>query len=166
MNSSVWLKFGIIGLPLIGALVIGRRRGGGPRWARFTRGAAAAILLVAGLAALAMFALNRQYACVLRSGPDNCVFDALASLSICLLGVVLARAILLLRGDNLRVDYALLLLLFTGWAGFGLADNLLQLLIAINVFLIALFQTFKQHDIRWGIFVPWPDHSRDRNRDL
>jgi hypothetical protein len=158
MNTALILQVVAIGLPLIGALVIRFRRGRLPRRARE---GVAAILLVAGLAALALFVLTGQPACMLRTGPQNCVLDGAATLLVFLAGLILARAALKLRDDNLHGDSISLLLLFAGWASFGLAGNLLQLLVAVYVMVYALSRIFRQHDIRSGIYVLWPDQNQE-----
>jgi hypothetical protein len=158
MTGIVILKIVAIGLPLIGALALALWRGDLPRRARE---AVAGLLFGSGLAALALFILTGQPACMLRTGPQNCVLDGAATLLVFVASLVLGRAALRLRDDNVRADSISLLLLFTGWAGFGLADNLLQLLISIYVVLYSLSRIFRQHDIRSGIFVLWPDQNEE-----
>jgi hypothetical protein len=132
VTADTWLRVVAIGMPLAGALGLwrwGSRFGPAQRWA------AAAILGAAGLAALAGFLLNRQYACILASGSKNCLWDGAASLGLCLLDALFAIRCIVPPGEGKRRDFIVMLLLSGALAGIGLAQNLLLLIVFLNVFL-------------------------------
>lgn len=156
---DTWLRIGAIGLPLIAALIIWRW---GDTFPRAQGWLAALIFGLIGLAALILFLLNRHYACILLTGRQNCLFDGLACLSLFLLSLVLARGCLLLRGPNKGQDCGLMLLLGSAWAGMGLTENLLVLLIFINLFLYVVHRWLKSRGLIWRILVLRDDYIDDR----
>ena len=132
MPPDTWLRVVAVGLPLVGAIAIWRWGG---RFRRAPRWAAAIIFGIAGLAALALFLLNRHYACILSSGSANCLMDGLGTLGLFLLDTFFAvRCVLPPAGDKRR-DFISMLLLSSALAGMGLAKNLLVLIIFLNLFL-------------------------------
>lgn len=132
MTAVAWLRGVAIGLPLAGALVTWRW---GHRFPRALRWAAAAIFGVAGLIALLLFLLNRQYGCILASGSKNCLWDGAASLGIFLLDAFFALRCVVPAAGGPRRDFVLMLLLSGALAGLGLAQNLLVLIVFLNLFL-------------------------------
>ncbi len=159
MELVTWLKFGVIGLPLIGALIIwrwGDKRRETQRWL------ASGILGLGGLAALALFFLNRQYACTWAVGRQNCLFEGLATLSLILLNLALARAGVAGARANKKEDYVLMLLLSSAWAGVGLAENVLALLLFLNLFLYVVHRWLKKKGLTWRFLTLRDDYKDDK----
>jgi NADH:ubiquinone oxidoreductase subunit 4 (subunit M) len=131
-QPDTWLRVLAISLPLVGAITIwrwGARVGSAQRWV------AAIIFGIAGLAALALFLLNRHYACILSPGRASCLVDGLGTLGLFLLDAFFAiRCVVPAAGDKGR-DFISMLLLSGALAGIGLAKNLLVLIIFLNLFL-------------------------------
>jgi hypothetical protein len=158
MTISMWLKISVIGLPLVGALAIwrwGDKLPLAPRWL------AAIIFGLIGLSSLALFLLNRYYACIFASGKQNCIFDGLATLSLLALSIVLARGSLGLKGVNKNQGYILMLLLGSAWAGMGLAGNLLEILIFFNLFIYVIHRWLKQEGLTFRLLVLRDDYRDD-----
>ena len=157
MTIDTWLRIGAIGVPLVGALALWR-------WGtKFPRGQRQLVLFIfstTGLIALTLFLLNRYYACMLAFGEENCLFDGSATLSLFLLSIVLARGCIVLRGENRGHDYIPMLLLSSGWAGMGLAQNLCLILVFLNLFLFAVDRWLKRKGLGWRFLV-----LRDGYRD-
>lgn len=158
MMLDTWLRVGAIGIPLVGALVIGRW---GARFPRTQRRLVASILGTSGLVALTLFLLNRYDACVLSFGGGNCLFDGLATLSLFLLSGILVRSCLNMRGENRRPDYVPRLLLSSAWAGIGLTRNLFMLLVFLNLFLFAIDRGLKRRGLKWRFMVLRDDYQDD-----
>jgi len=159
MTIDMWLRIGAIGLPLIGVLIIWRWR---DKFLHVQRWLVVLIFGIVGLVALTLFLLNRHYACILLTGRQNCLFDGLATLSLFLLNLVLARASVVLRGENKGYDYILMLLLSSAWAGMGLAENLLVLLIFLYLFFFVLNRWFKRKGFRGGFLKLRDDYEDDQ----
>lgn len=157
MTIDTCLRIGAIGLPLVGALAIWRL---GPRFPRTQRWLAAFIFGATGLIALTLFLLNRYYACMFASGRQSCLFDGSATLSLVLLSIVLARGGIVLRGENKGQDYITMLMLSSAWAGIGLAQNLLVLLLSLNLFVLAVNRWLKRKGLG-GRFLALRDDYKD-----
>jgi hypothetical protein len=159
MVIEPWLRISAIGISLIGALIIwlwGDKLLPAQRWL------VGIIFGITGLIAMSLFFLNRDYACVFKLGRENCLFDGLATSSLFLLNVILARASLVLRGENRRTVYILMLLLSSAWAGIGLAENLLVLIIFLYLFFFVLNRWFEMEGFRSGFLKLRDDYSDDR----
>lgn len=157
MTLDTWLRIGAVGLPLVGAVAIWRW---GAKFPRAQRRLTVIILGTTGLTAMALFLLNRYYACILAFGRQSCLFDGLGTLSLFLLSIVLARSCLVLRGENKGQDYALMLWLGGAWAGMALAQHLCLLFVFLNLFVLALAQWLKRKGIG-GHFLMLRDDYRD-----
>jgi hypothetical protein len=160
MSANTWLRIVAIGLPLIGVPAIWRW-GDQSLWVR--RWLAAVILGISGLAALGLFLLNQRYACILLIGTGNCLIDGLAPLSLFLLNVILVRGCFILRGGHKKNDYVLLLLLSSAWAGMGLAENLLVLLIFLYLFFYVIRKWLDRDGLKWRFLIVRDDYSDERN---
>jgi hypothetical protein len=114
-----------------------------------------------GLIALALFLLNRYYACILAFGRRNCLFDGLATLSLFLLSTVLARWCIVLRGENKAQDYSLVLLLGSAWAGMGLTQNFFVFLGSASLFVLAADRWLRRRGITARFLVLRDDYSDD-----
>jgi hypothetical protein len=167
MSLITWLKICLIGLPLASALVI---RLAGAKYPLAAGRLAVMILGLAGLGGLTLFFSSGYNECILAAGRQNCLFDGLATLS--LFGLGLGLAVLSVvehttgRSSWGRV-YVLRLLLTGAWAGMGLAENLLVLLISLNLFLYAIYLWLNQQGLKWRILVlrddykdEWRNHER------
>lgn len=146
------LEYVAIGIPLCAALVIRLR---GEAFPRATRWFFLSSLCAVAITALLLFVVNGKFACVLVGGKQNCLFDGAALVTLCLLCVLLV--IRMWSDERARAPgvYVWFLLLVVGWAGMGLAENLLVFVLALNIFGYALYRLLKHYDIMWGIFVPW-----------
>jgi hypothetical protein len=158
MTIDTWLRIGAIGLPLVGALAIWRW---GASFPRAQRQLAVFILGTIALIALALFLLNRYYACILAFGKGNCVFDGAATLFLFVLGILLARRCLVLSGANKVQDCAFTLLLVAALAGMGLAQNLCLFLVFVNLFLFSLAQWLKRKGIGGHFLMLRDDYADD-----
>lgn len=158
MTIDTWLRIGAIGIPLVGALAIWRF---GIRFPRAQRWLVVSILGIVGLIAVTLFLLNRYYACILAFGRQSCLFDGLGTLSLFFLSVVLARSCIVLRGENRAQEYALMLLLSSGWAGMGLAQNLCLVLVFLNLFIFAADRWLKRRGIGWRFLALRDDYDDD-----
>lgn len=159
MVLATWLRISAMGLPLIGILIIWCW---GDKFRRVQGWLALSIFGLVGLVALTLFLLNRQYACILSSGRQNCLFDGLATLSLFGLSLVLAKASLLGQSHNdadRAGDERLRLLLVSAWAGMGLTENLLVLLIALNLFLFVVHRWLKRRGLTWRILALRDDYQ-------
>lgn len=154
---DTWLRIGAIGLPLVGALIIWRL---GDKFLHVQRWLVGILLGTTGLIALALFLLNKYYACTLLTGPQNCLFDGLATLSLFFLNLVLIKATIILRGEDKGYDYMLMLLLSSAWAGMGLAENLLVLIVFLYLFFFVLSRWFKKKGFKGG-FLKFRDDFED-----
>jgi len=160
MNINTWLSIVAVGLPLIGVLAIWRW------WDKFRyvqRWLVAAIFGLSGLTVLILFLLNRQYECILLTGRQNCLAGGLATLSLILLNVILARGSVILQGGTKKNDYILMLLLSSAWAGMGLAENLLVLLIFLNLFFYVIHKWLERNGLRWRFMIVRDDYSDEQN---
>ena len=157
MTIDTWLRIGAIGLPLVGALIIWRW---GDKFLHAQRWLVVVILGTTGLIALTLFLLNKYYACTFLTGPQNCLFDGLATLSLFLLNLILVRASVVLRGEDKGYDYFLMLLLSSAWAGMGLGENLLVLIICLYLFFFVLNRWFKKKGFKGG-FLKFRDDFED-----
>jgi hypothetical protein len=161
MTADTWLRAIVIGLPLVGALVIWRWGG---RFPEAQRWAAAAIFGAAGLAALALFLLNRQYACILASGTKNCLWNGAASLGLFLLDAWFAIRCVVPPGEGKRRDFIVMLLLSGSLAGVGLAQNLLLLIVFLNLFLFTGSRWLTGKGIQPRFLVLRDDYKDGDNR--
>ncbi len=157
MTIDTWLRMGSIGLPLIGALTLWRW---GDKFLHAQRWLVGIVFGITGLIALTLFLLNRYYACTLLTGRQNCLFEGMATLTLILLNLLLARASIVLRSESKEADYILMLLLSSAWAGMGLAENLLVLLIFWYVFFFVVSRWFKRKGFRGG-FLKFRDDYED-----
>jgi hypothetical protein len=152
------MKLVAFGLPLCGALIIWLWRGRRPRAQRLLT---FALLGLAGLAGLTLFVLNAHYACIFAPGSQNCLFDGLATLSLCLLGIMFAfRALRMHAGDH-HPDYILMLALISGWAAAGLAENLFELLVGVNMIGYVVYRWLKHSQVHWGFVIDFSDRHND-----
>jgi len=147
MMLDTWLRIGAIVLPLAGALTIWRW---GVRFPRAQRWLAVSILGTTGLIAL-----------TLAFGRQSCLFDGLATLSLFLLSIVLARGCIVLRGENKEQDYILELLLGSAWAGMGLTQNFLLFLGFVSLFILAADRWLRRRGITARFLVVRDDYKDD-----
>lgn len=162
MTIDTWLRMAAIGLPLIGVLAIWGSR---DKFLRVRDGLVAVLLGLNGLAALSLFMLNRHYGCILSAGKGNCLFDGLATLSLFLLNAILFRSCIVLRGGKEKYDYILMLLLSSAWAGMGLIDNLLVLLIFLNLFFYVIHKWLERNGLGWRFLILRDDYQDEPNRE-
>lgn len=158
MTIDTWLRIGAIGIPLVGALAIWRW---GTKLPRAQRRLVVFIFGTTGLIALTLFLLNRYYACILAFGRQNCLFDGLATLSLFLLSIVLARSCIVMRGENRGQDYVPMLLLGSAWAGMGLTQNLCLFPVFLNLFVFAVDRWLKRKGLGWRFLVLRDDYRDD-----
>ena len=156
MTIVTWLKIVAIGLPLLAALTIWR---GGDRFLPAQRWLVIITFGLIALIALTLFFLDKQYACILMFGRQNCLFDGLASLSLVLLSLLFARSSVLLRGEDKGSDYILMLLLSSAWAGMGLVENLLVFLIFLNLFFFVFNRWLNRRGLKWRFLVLRDDYK-------
>jgi NADH:ubiquinone oxidoreductase subunit 2 (subunit N) len=158
MTATSGLKICIIGLPLLGALIIWLV---GAKHPRVQRWLAIIIFSLIGIAALALFS-NSYYACILASGRPNCLFEGLTALVLFFFSLVWASVSLAVhtsRYSNKAGDYILMLLLLSAGAGIGLAENLLMLLIALNLFFYVIYHWLKMRGLKWRILILRDDYK-------
>ena len=155
---DTWLRIAAIGMPLIGTLTLWRWKA---RPLHIQRWLAVIILVIVGLIALSIFLLNQHYACVISPGKQNCLFEGLATLSLFVLSLVVTRSCIILRGENLRQVYILMLLLISAWAGMGLVENLLALLAFLNLFYFVMDRLLRRQEISWHFLVLRDDYKDD-----
>jgi NADH:ubiquinone oxidoreductase subunit 4 (subunit M) len=161
VTLGTWLRAVVIGLPLAGALAIWLwvdRCRPAQRWV------VAAIFGVAGLVALSLFLLNRQYACMLTSGRANCLLDGAGTLGIFLLDVFLAIRCLVPAGEGKRRNVILMLLLSGALAGLGLAQNLLVLIVFLNLFLYVGYRWLTGKGFQPRLFILRDDYRNGDDR--
>lgn len=159
MAIEAWLRIGAIGVSLIGALTI---RLWGDKLRYTQRWLASTIFGITGLIAMTLFLINRHYACIFTLGKQNCLFDGLATLSLFLLNAILVRASIVLRSENRRYIYILMLLLSSAWAGMGLAENLLVFLIFLYLFFFVLNRWVRMQGFRSGFLMLRNDYEDDQ----
>ena len=159
MAVDPWLRFGAIGLPLFGALIIW---GWGEKFPYTQRRLTGITFGILGLIALTLFLLNRHYACVFALGRENCLFEGLATLSLFLLNVFLAGKSITLQGENRGTVYILLLLLSSSWTGIGLVENVLVLLIFLYLFFFVLNRWAKMEGFKSGFLKIRDDYDDDQ----
>lgn len=160
MTIDTWLRFGAVGLPLIGALAIWCC---GARFPHAPRRLAVLLFGATALMALALFLLNRYYACILSFGRQNCLFDGSATLSLFLLGIALAARSFVQHGKDRERDYIPVLLLAGAWAGMGLAQSICLFLVCLNLFFFVLARWLKRKGIG-GQFLMLRDDYKDDHR--
>lgn len=158
MTIDTGLRIGAIALPLAGALAMW---GWGGRFPHAQRRVAVSIFGTTALLALTLFLLNRYYACILAFGDQNCLFDGLATLSLFLLSILLARGCIVLRGENRAQDYIPMLLFGSAWAGMGLTQNLCLFVVFLNLFLFAADRWLKRKGLTWRFLVLRDDYKDD-----
>jgi hypothetical protein len=158
MTIDTWLRIGAIGIPLAGALAMWRW---GTKSPHAQRRLVVSILGTTGLIGLTLFLLNRYYACILAFGKQNCLFDGLATLSLFLLSIVLARWCIVLRGENKEQDYSLVLLLGSAWAGMGLTQNFFVFLGSASLFVLAGDRWLRRRGITARFLVLRDDYQDD-----
>lgn len=151
METITFLKWTAIGLPLVAALLIRVARG---MSSRTMQRVTFLVLCLVALTSLGLFFTRGNAACMFAGGEQNCLFDGLAALSLSALAAYLAFATFVQRSVQERIDYALVLLLTGAWAGLGLAENLFELIVFMNLLFYVLFRLFKRKDIVWGFVVP------------
>jgi len=154
-----WLRTGAIGITLISALILWIW---GEKLHHTQRRLAGIVFGVTGLIVMTLFIINGHYACVFNLGQENCLFDGLATLSLFLLNVILVRKSFVLRGENRRSVYILLLLLSSAWAGMGLAENLLVFLIFLYLFFFVLNRWFEMEGFKSGFMKLRNDYDDDQ----
>ena len=157
MNIELLLKLIIIGLPIFGALLLARW---GDEYAHRQRWLAAITLGVTGIAALTLFLVGQQFACVFLTGGESCAFDGLGSLSVFLLSLISA-SICLRREANDRHDYIFLLLLSSSWAAIVLPDNWVIMLFALSSLMIVVSRWTKARGASVGFVVSRNDYKDD-----
>ena len=161
MVPDTWLRVAAIGLPLAGALAI--RRWGG-RFPLAQRWVAAAIFSAVALLALALFLLNRQYACIVVSGRANCLLDGAGPLGLALLAMFSAIRCVVPASEGKRRDLVLMLLLCGALAGIGLARNLLALIVFLNLFLFVGYRWLTGKGFQPRILILRDDYKDDDTR--
>jgi NADH:ubiquinone oxidoreductase subunit 4 (subunit M) len=161
MAPDTWLRVIAVVLPLAGALVIWRWGG---RFPHAQRWVAAALFGVAGLAALLLFLLNRQYACILTTGRANCLWDGAASLGLFMLDVLFAVRCIVPPAEGKRRDLVLMLLLSGAVAGIGLAQNLLLLIVFLNLLLFVGSRWLTGKGLQPRFLVLRDDYKDDNQR--
>ena len=149
---------GAIATPLVGAIIIWRCGG---RFRRGQRWLAIVIFAIVGLLALTLFLLNRYHACAFAPNGHDCLFDALATLSLCALGTTLAAGGIVRHDTSRPRDDPLVLLLVAGCAGIGLAENLLVLILALNLFLFAGHRWLNKRGYQPRFLVLHDDYKDD-----
>jgi len=154
MTVDLGLRIAAIGLPVIAALVVWRRS--------MRRWLVVSIFGVAGLAGLVLFVVNRHYACIVRGGQQNCLFDGLATLSLFALNAVLARRRVVIEDTDPRGDDILMLLLSGAWAGMGLAGNLEVFVVFLNLFLFVIHRLIQRKGLKWRFLVIRDDFEDDQ----
>jgi len=161
MAPDTWLRVVAIGLPLAGATAIWRW---GARFRRGQRWVAASVFVIVGVLALALFLLNRHYACILSAGRANCLMDGLGTLGLFLLDAFFAiRCVAPAAGDKGR-DFISMLLLSGALAGMGLAKNLLVLIIFLNLFLFVGYRWLTRKGFQPRILVLRDDYKDGDDR--
>jgi len=150
MTMDTGLRVAAMGLPFAGALVIWRMEARSPRTQRVM---VALVLGITGLCALALFLLNRYYACVLAFRQESCLFDGLGTLSLLVWSALLVRGSLTLQGENLGEHFIPMLLFAAGWAGAGVGQNLFLLLVSLNLLLFAIDRWLKARGTSWRFLV-------------
>ena len=135
----------------------------GTKFPRAQRRLAVSILGTTALIALALFLLNRCYACILAFGRQNCLFEGLACLSLFLLSMLLARGCIVLRGENRGREYIFMLLMCSAWAGMGLAQNLCLFPVFLNMFVFAADRWLKTKGLTWRFLALRDDYRDDAN---
>jgi hypothetical protein len=161
MSIITWLRIGMIGLPLAGALAVRLLR---QRYPLIPRRLAMVIFGLIGLAGLSFFFINRFDACILASGRKSCLIEGTGALSLFWFSLVLA---LLARADQAPAgskrgrDYPLLLLLTGAWAGLSLADNLLVFLLSLNLLFYVIYRWCKKQGLSWRILTLRDDYKDD-----
>jgi hypothetical protein len=151
---------GAMSLPLIGAVIIwrwGDRFRFSPRWL------AANIFALVGVIALTLFLLSQHYACMLLSGRNNCLVEGLGTLSLFLLSILLARRSIIMRDANQAQSCILMLMLGSAWAGIGLANNLLELLLFMNLFVYVIYRWLHRQGFKFRILLLRDDYGDDSN---
>jgi hypothetical protein len=161
MVADTWLRVAAIGALLAGALVIWRW---GDRFRPAQLWVTAAIFSVAGLIALALFLVNRQYACILASGRASCLLDGAGPLGLFLLNTFFAVRCLIPAGEGRRRDVILMLLLSGALAGMGLAQNLLVLIIFLNLFLYVGYRWLTRKGFQPHLFILRDDYKDGDDR--
>lgn len=158
MTIDTGLRIAAIGLPFAGALVIWRMRA---RFPRAQRVMAALILATTALIALALFLLNRYYACVLAFREESCLFDGLGTLSLLVWSALFARSSLVMQGQTLGARYIPMLLFAAGWAGACVGQNLFLLVVSMNLLLFAIDRWLKTRGTSWQFLVLRDGYSED-----
>lgn len=157
MTIDRWLRVGAIGMPLAGALIMWRWGAGLPS----RRQLAVSILGTTGMLALALFLLNRHYACILAFGRESCLLEGSATLSLLLLSVFLTRRCIVLRRETVEPEIVPLLLLSGAWAGIGLAENGCLFLLFLNLLVFAVDRWLASRGISWRFLAIRDDYKDD-----
>ncbi len=160
MALTIYLQVGAMGLPLLVAFGLWRW---GNRIPHAQRRLTAMSLGLVGLAALGVFLGNGLYACIVASGQQNCLFDGVSTLSLAVVCTLFVWGALVLREGDRKGDYILMLTLTGAWAGLAFAQNLLELIVFLNLFIYVMYRWLKRNGTRWGLFVVWPDHDDGHN---
>jgi hypothetical protein len=144
-------------LPAVGALVLWRWRAVN---STAKRALSASISGLNAAIALTFFLQDQLYACIFQTGPDNCVTDGLAVLSLLVLsnGLVLRET---LREENSTLDYILMLTLNSIWAGLTLPKNFFFTLIFLNLFLFWIDRYLKSQGTSWRFLVLRDEYKDD-----
>ncbi len=145
-----------VGLPLAGALIIwrlGDRLGPARSWL------AVALFGVVGLAALALFLAERQYACTFALGRQSCLIHGLASLSLVALNALFVWRTLAAAGAIDSQDTALMLLFVAAWAGVGLASELLVFLVSLNLLIFAVNRWLNRRGLKLRYLLMRDDYK-------
>jgi hypothetical protein len=158
MTTDTWLRIGAVSIPLVGALTIWRW---GTKFPGALRRVVVLLFGATALCALTLFWLNRYYACILSFGEQNCIVDAMATLSLFVLSILRAGSCLVLHGENLTREAVPLLLLTAAWAGMGLIQNLFLILVFLNLFFFAVDRRLKSKGLTWRFLTLRDDYQDD-----
>ena len=156
---DTWLKIGAIGIPLVGVAILSIWRG---KLHQVQYRLASIILGVVALIAMALFLHNRLYACIVLLGRQNCLFEGLATLSLFLLNLILARACAVPWDINKGYDIILMLLLSSAWAGIGLAENLFVILLSFYLFFFVFNRWIKREGFKGGFLMLRDDYEEEQ----
>lgn len=144
-------------LPAVGALIIWRWHSAN---STAQRALAASLSGLITAIALIIFLQDQLYACIFKTGVDNCLIDGLAALSLLILscGLVLRE---ILRNANTTQDYILMLSLNSIWAGLALPKNFFFTLIFLNLFLFWIDRYLKSQGASWRFLALRDDYKDD-----
>jgi hypothetical protein len=151
-----WLQVVAIGLPLIAALFFWIR---GNRLPGVRNRLALGLNVLLFLLAASLFLFSSRYACILAGGPGNCLYDGAGTLALIVLDAWSIERCIALRNDDQGYNYAPRLLLSGALAGLAFAENLLEFLIFLNLFVWVAQWWARKRGYRWGFFTAPPERQ-------